>query len=55
MTLIGSYVDHLPVDPEEVRAALPDPDPPRPENGSGRQAQWAGQPDGLALIAPLCS
>jgi len=42
----------MPVDPEAVRAALPDPDPPRPDNGSGRQGRWAGQPDELAQVSP---
>jgi hypothetical protein len=42
----------VPVDPEAVRAALPDPDPPRSDTGSGRLGQWAGEQDELTLIAP---
>jgi hypothetical protein len=41
------------VDPDAIRAVLPDPEPPRPEGSSGRQGSWSGQPDDeLALIAP---
>jgi len=43
----------LPVDPEAVRAALTDPEPPRPDNEPVRQGQWARQADDpLALICP---
>jgi len=42
----------LAVEPEAIRAALPDPDPPRADSGSGRQGPRAGQPDELAQVAP---
>jgi hypothetical protein len=50
-----------PVDPEAIRASLPDPEPPRPDGGSGRQGNGVARPDELAPIAPpayfqaLCS
>jgi hypothetical protein len=38
------------VDPDAIRAALPDPDPPRPEGGQGRRAAQADDP--LAHVPP---
>jgi hypothetical protein len=49
--------DHIrpPVEPEAIRAVLPDPEPPRPEGGSSRQGNGTARPDDeLALIAPPC-
>jgi hypothetical protein len=41
------------VDPEAIRATLPDPEPPRPEPNSNGQRPGGGHPDDeLALIAP---
>jgi hypothetical protein len=42
-----------PVDPEAIRASLPDPEPPRPDGGSGRLGNGAARPDELAPIAPI--
>jgi hypothetical protein len=42
-----------PVDPEAIRAVLPDPKPPRAEGSAGRQRNGTARPDDeLALIAP---
>jgi hypothetical protein len=42
-----------PVDPEAIRAVLPVPEPPRAEDGSGRQGNGTARPDDeLALIVP---